>query len=78
MKVLRRTYGRGFTISAGYNSVRVYEETTVEVEPGDDPEQVEQFLHEDVDNKVIAQVEAEYRIEKIVPEKSVDDSGGNV
>lgn len=64
-RVLRRTYGRGFTINTGkFSSVRVYEETTLELDPTDDVEKVEADLRQMVDGKLIEELETEFIIQR--------------
>ena len=60
MKILRHTYGRGFTVPVGpsgsFHTARAYRETTVEVEKDENPEDVIKFVEELVD----AQIESDY------------------
>ena len=71
-RVLRRTYGRGFTINTGnFSGVKVYEETTMELDPTDDLEQVERELREQVDGKLIEELETDF----IIQRKPVDSEG---
>lgn len=72
-RILRRTYGRGFTITTGnFSGVKVYEETTMELDPTDDVQKVEDDLRRSVDDKLVEELEADFTIIR----KPVDSGKG--